>query len=423
MSFTVRVVVGLVLGLAIGMVVAGTGVPWLQKFPAIMEPVSALFINAIRMTVVPLVVSALIVAVASTKDVRAVGRLGGHALLWFLIALFAGTIFSAALATPLLARLDIDPAVAAGLRSDAASTGKVAAETARQLPSVSQWIVELVPVNAFKALVDASMLPLIFFAVSFGLALTKVSTVRQQTIAGFFQGISDAMLILVQWVLRFTPIGVFALAVPLAARMGVHAASALIYYIVLLSLVSAALIVVVLYPAAVLLGRVPLRKFIQASAPAFAVAFSSRSSLAALPATIEGAKTSLGLPGEIHGFVLSLAASMFRVGGAIGEVVGAIFVARLYGVDLMMPQIATIVVTAVFTSLTIPGIPAGAIIVMAPVLSAIGVPVEGIGVLLAVDTIPDMFRTAANVVSWLAVGVILGRKVQQDRLAAGATGG
>ncbi len=423
MSFTVRVVVGLVLGLAIGMVVAGTGVPWLQKFPAIMEPVSALFINAIRMTVVPLVVSALIVAVASTKDVRAVGRLGGHALLWFLIALFAGTIFSAALATPLLARLDIDPAVAAGLRSDAASTGKVAAETARQLPSVSQWIVELVPVNAFKALVDASMLPLIFFAVAFGLALTRVSTVRQQTIAGFFQGISDAMLILVQWVLRFTPIGVFALAVPLAARMGVHAASALIYYIVLLSLVSAALIVVVLYPAAVLLGRVPLRKFIQASAPAFAVAFSSRSSLAALPATIEGAKTSLGLPGEIHGFVLSLAASMFRVGGAIGEVVGAIFVARLYGVDLMMPQIATIVVTAVFTSLTIPGIPAGAIIVMAPVLSAIGVPVEGIGVLLAVDTIPDMFRTAANVVSWLAVGVILGRKVQQDRLAAGATGG
>ncbi len=423
MSFTVRVLAGLILGLAIGMVVAGTGTPWLQKVPAIMEPVSALFINAIRMTVIPLVVSSLIVGVASTKDARAVGKLGGQALLWFLIALSAGTVFSAALATPLLARLDIDPAVAAGLRAGAASTGKAAAETARQLPSISQWIVDLVPVNAFRALVDASMLPLIFFAVAFGLALTKVATIRQQTVVDFFHGISDAMLFLVQWVLRFTPIGVFALAVPLAARMGLHAATALIYYIVLLSLVSAALMVFVLYPAAVVLGHVPLRKFIQASAPAFAVAFSSRSSLAALPATIEGAKTSLGLPGEIHGFVLSLAASMFRVGGAIGEVVGAIFVARLYGVDLMLPQVATIVVTAVFTSLTIPGIPGGAIIVMAPVLSVIGVPVEGIGVLLAVDTIPDMFRTAANVVSWLAVGAILGRRVEPARLASGALRG
>jgi len=412
MSFTIRVLTGLVLGLAIGMLIAGTGAPWLQKFPGIMEPLSALFVNAIRMTVIPLVVSGLIVGVASARDARAVGRLGGRALLWFLIALFAATIFSAALAFPLLKGLAIDPAVAAGLRADAASTGKAAAETARQLPTVSQWIVDLIPVNPFKALADGAMLPLIFFSLAFGLAVARIGAERQQAIVRLFQGVWDAMLILVQYVLRLAPFGVFALAVPLGARMGLHAAGALVYYIVLLSLISGGFVVVVLYPSAVLLGHVPLKKFLQASAPAFAVAFSSRSSLAALPATIEGAKTGLRLPDEIHGFVLSLAASMFRVGGAMAEVVAAAFIARIYGVDLMLPQIATIVVTVVFTSLTIPGIPAGAIIVMAPELAAAGVPVEGIGILLAVDTIPDMFRTSANVVGWLTVGAILGKKAE-----------
>ena len=414
MSFTIRVLIGLVLGLVLGMVIAGTAVPWLQRLPGIVEPVSALFINAIRMTVIPLIVSGLIVGIASARDARAIGRLSARALLWFFIGLFAAVTFSAALAFPLLARLHIDPAIAAALRADAAGTAKTAAETARQLPSASQWIVDLVPVNVFKALAEGSILPLIFFALAFGLALTKVEIGRQQTIVRFLHGVSDAMLILVQWVLRFAPFGVFALAVPLGARMGLQAAGALIYYIVLLSLIAGAFDVVVLYPGAVLIGRVPLRKFLRASAPAFAVAFSSRSSLAALPAAIEGAKTELGLPNEIHGFVLSLAASMFRVGGAMAEVVAAAFIARLYGVDLLLPQIITISITVIFTSLTIPGIPAGAIIVMAPVLAAAGVPVEGIGVLMAVDTIPDMFRTSANVVGWLAVGTILGRKPEQS---------
>jgi proton glutamate symport protein len=410
MSFTVRVLLGLILGLVLGMAIAGTSVPWLLRIPGFVEPVSVLFINAIRMTVIPLVVSGLIVGVASTRDTRAVGRIGGQALCWFFVALFAAVTFSAVLAFPLMGRLGIDPAIAAALRAEAASTGKAAAETASRLPSASQWIVDLVPVNSFKALVDGSMLPLIVFSLAFGLVLTRVESDRQKAVVLFFHGISDAMLILVQWVLRFAPYGVFALAVPLGARMGLQAAGALVFYIILLSLIAGAFVVVVLYPCAVLIGQVPLRKFLRASAPAFAVAFSSRSSLAALPATIEGAKNELGLPPEIHGFVLSLAASMFRVGGAIAEVVAAAFIARLYGIELFFPQIVTIAVTVVFTSLTIPGIPAGAIIVMAPVLSAAGVPVEGIGLLMAVDTIPDMFRTSANVVGWMTIGTILARR-------------
>jgi len=418
MSFTIRVLAGLLLGLALGIAIGVTGMPWLQKVPEILEPFGSLFISAIRMAVIPLVVCGLIVGVASTHDTRAIGRLGGLALLWFFAALLAASIFGAVLAFPLLAHLHIDPAIAAGLRASAGGAGKAAAEAAGRLPSWSQWIVELVPGNPFKALADGSMLPLICFSLAFGLALTQVRPEQQQAVLRFFRGISDAMLVLVQWVLRFAPIGVFALAVPLAARLGMRAAGALAYYVVLLSSITAIFIAAILFPSAILLGRVPLKRFLQATAPALAVAFSSRSSLAALPAAIQGAKTRLGLPEEIHGFVISLAASMFRVGGAITEIVAAAFVARLYGVELFPGQIVTILIAVVFTSLTIPGIPAGSVIVMAPVLAAAGVPVEGMGVLLAVDIIPDMFRTSANVLGWLTVGTILGRKRRVQAAAA-----
>jgi Na+/H+-dicarboxylate symporter len=166
---------------------------------------------------------------------------------------------------------------------------------------------------------------------------------------------------------------------------------------------------VALYPAAIWLGRVPLGRFARAAGPAQAVAFSSRSSLAALPATIEGARTELGWPEETAAFFVPFAASMFRVGGAIAQVVAVLFVARLYDVPLSMAQLATIVLTVIATSFTIPGIPAGAIITMTPVLAAAGVPVEGIGVLMGVDTIPDMFRTLANVTGWFAAGGVLVR--------------
>jgi Na+/H+-dicarboxylate symporter len=409
MSFTLRVLAGLILGLAIGIGISVARVPWLLPVPGLVEPLGILFVNLIRMTVIPLVVSSLIVGVASMRDARAVGRLGIRSLVLFLVALGAATVFAAATAYPLLGRLAIDPAVAARLRESAAGAGRTAAESAKQLPSLAQWVTDLVPVNVFKAAADGAILPLIVFALAFGIALTAIDRERRQAVVRVFHGIADSMLLLVGWILRFTPVGVFALAVPLGARMGVAAAGSLVYYIVLLSGVSAAFIIIVVVPAGVLLGRVPIGRFVRASAPATAVAFSSRSSLAALPATIEAARTALALPEEIASFFLPLAASMFRVGGAICQMVAVLFVARLYGVDLAVSQMATVIVTVVLTSFTIPGIPAGAIIVMAPVLASVGVPVEGIGILMGVDTIPDMFRTTANVVGWLAAGSILAR--------------
>ena len=178
----------------------------------------------------------------------------------------------------------------------------------------------------------------------------------------------------------------------------------------LVSLAVAIFGLAVLYPAAALLGGVSMRDFARAAAPAQAVAISSRSSLAALPALMDGARSKLGLPEEICGFFLPLASSMFRVGATLGLTTGAVFIARLYGISITPAQLATVVATTVVTSFSIPGIPGGSIIAMVPVLTSIGLPVEGLGVLLGVDTIPDMFRTTANVTGQLAAATIVGRR-------------
>jgi len=166
----------------------------------------------------------------------------------------------------------------------------------------------------------------------------------------------------------------------------------------------------VVYPAAALLGRVSLESFARAVFPAQAVAFSSRTSLAALPALIEGAERRLGMTPESSGFLLPLASALFRVGAAMGLTVGAAFVARLYGGYLTSAQILTVAATAILTSFSIPGIPGGSIIAMVPVLASVGLPAEGIGVLLGIDTIPDAFRTTANVTGQMAAAVIAERR-------------
>lgn len=253
------------------------------------------------------------------------------------------------------------------------------------------------------------MLPLIIFSLLFGVALLRLDVARRRPVIAFFEGLAEAMLVLVRWVLVLAPIGVFALAVPLAARMGLAAAGALIGFIILVSGLCVAFALLVLYPSAAAIGRVPLGAFARAIAPAQAVALSSRSSLAALPAMIEAAETRLRFPPEISRFLLPLSASTFRAGSGVGLTVSVLFVARLYGVDLTVAQIVTVIATVLLTSFSVPGIPNGSIIAMVPVLVAAGIPVEGIGILLSIDTIPDMLRTATNVTGHMTAAAILAR--------------
>ena len=406
MSLTTRVLIGLVLGLAAGLLVSITASPTLASIGNAIAPVGTLWVNAIRMTVIPLVVASLIAGVASAPDARAVGRIGSRALFVFLVMLAAAAVFTALLAPPVLSLLEIAPEAAAAMQEAAASSAGAATSTT--LPTITEWIVSLVPVNPIRAAADGAMLPLIVFSILFGLALTKVETDRRGALLRGVQAIADASLVLVRWILELAPIGVFALALPLATRLGVTAAAAVGFYIALVSGLALAFIAL-LYIAAVTLGRAPFRLFAQATAPAQAVAFSSRSSLASLPAMIAGAQTKLALPSEITGFFLPLAASVFRVGGVIGMMGGVLFIARLYGQDVSGAQLLTIAATSLALTFSVPGVPGGSILVMIPVLLAAGLPVEGVGILLGVDTIPDMFRTTANVTGHMSAATIIGR--------------
>jgi len=181
-------------------------------------------------------------------------------------------------------------------------------------------------------------------------------------------------------------------------------------YVVLVSSVTTAYCILVLYPAASLFGGISLRAFARAALPAQAVAFSSRSSLAALPALLDPVRERLAMPVSRSSFLFPLAVTLFRSGAAVGIVIGALFVAKLYGVPIGPVQLGAIAATTLVTTFSIPGIPGGSIIVMVPVLLAAGLPAEGAGLLLAVDTIPDMFRTTTNITGNVTAAVILDRR-------------
>jgi proton glutamate symport protein len=421
LTLTTKVLLGLVLGLASGAMAAASGMPGLVNATAWVEPLGTIWINALRMTIIPLVVAGLVVGAASASDARSIGRLGGRSLALFLTLLAAAAAFTVTVAPLLLAGMHIDPAVSAALRESAggaaaAAGADVAAAAQRGFPDFRQWFIDLVPSNPVRAAADGAILPLIVFSVAFGLAASRIPAAERETVVRFFRGLFDAMLTLVRWILEFAPIGVFALALPLATRLGLAAAGAVLYYIVVVAAICL-LFIGLLYPLASFLGGVSPRRFARGAAPAQSIAFSARSSLAALPAMIDGGARHLGFGAQTTGFFLPLSASMFRLGGAIGIPAGVLFVCRLYGIPLGPVELATIALTSVLLTFSIPGVPGGSILIMVPVLLAVGAPPEGIGILLGVDTIPDMFRTTTNVTGTMTAATVLSR---DDREAAAA---
>jgi Na+/H+-dicarboxylate symporter len=410
MSLTTRVLIALVAGVAGGVAIASSGSATLSRVAIGLEPLGTLWINAIRMTVIPLVVGSLIAGITSGPSARSIGRVGRGAIVFFIVTLFMAAAYAAILAPVLVDRIPLDTSAIAAMRESATAAGATAAQNANNVPTFTRWLVDLVPANPIKAAADGALLPLIIFTLLFGLGLLTLPEEKRVPVVAFFRGLGDAALTMVRWVLQLAPIGVFALALPLAVRMGASAAGALAGFVATVIGITVSFCIVVLYPLAVIVGRVPLGEFARAIFQAQAVAFSSRSSLAALPAMIESARTRLGLPTEISGFYLPLAASTYRVAGALAQPTAVLFIARLYGVELTPTQLLSVVLTVVPTTFSVPGIPAGSIIVMVPILIGAGLPAEGIGVLLGIDAITDMFRTAANVTGDMTGAVVLSQR-------------
>ena len=213
---------------------------------------------------------------------------------------------------------------------------------------------------------------------------------------------------LVRGVIWLAPIGVFALVLPLAAHAGGTLAGAIGFYIVAYS-VASVVCIALLYPVVALAGGMPMARFAKAVLPAQLIAFSSSSSVASLPALVEAAETELALPLSVTGFVLPLAAAMFKIAAPVSWTVGALFVGWFYNVPLHATELATIAFAAVFLGFAAPGIPRGAFIMLTPLLVAVGLPVEGVGILIAVDAIPDTFATVLNATGNLAATVLVAR--------------
>jgi Na+/H+-dicarboxylate symporter len=406
------VLIGLVAGFTLGLTLAGSTSPGVATLLAVMAPVGTIFINLIRMTVIPLVASMLIASVGSLASSGALGRAGARAAAIAVVMLAITTVATVLIATPVLSRIQIDHTAALALRGPVVSQSTAAiAPAGAPIPppgaaAIGQWFVDLMAPNVIKAAADGAMLPIIVFAVLFGVALAGVSAERREAVLRVTQGVAEAMQRLVAGILELAPIGVFALAVPLASKLGLSAAGAVIAYILLVVALTVIAAVVLLYPVGIVAGAMPPKTFVSFCAPAQAVAFASRSSLAALPAMVESGERA-NLPPIVARFVLPLAASVFRIGAAVAMPVGVLFLARLYGMTLSPAQLASVVFTVILSSFAVPGVPGGSIIAMVPVLAAVNLPIDGIGILLAVDTIPDMFRTTANVTGSLTLAAVL----------------
>jgi Na+/H+-dicarboxylate symporter len=253
------------------------------------------------------------------------------------------------------------------------------------------------------------MLQLILFTLILALAIAKTEPAVREPLLAVFRGLSEAILVIVRWVVALAPLGVFALVLPLAAHGGAGVAGAVGFYVVAYSLASI-LIVLLLYPVVMVGARMSMARFARAVLPAQSVAFASSSSIAALPALVEGAERVLEVPKRVSGFVVPLAVSMFKIAAPVTWTMGALFVGWFYGIPLSLTGLATIAFASVFLAFAAPGVPRGGFLVLTPLFLAIGLPAEGIGILIAVDAIPDLFATVLNATGYMAATAIVARQ-------------
>lgn len=387
---------------------AGAALP--QIAPAV-APFGTLWVRALSALVVPLVVALLVTGVTSLVDSRAVGRMGVAALGVFLALLAAGSTLVALVTPWLLTLLQVTRTAAA--TADASAAAIPTPAVADAFPGVWGWIATLIPANPIAAAAAGSLLPLVLFTVAFAIAVGQLAPERRASVVGFFRGVADAMLLLVRWILWLAPAGVFALAYGLGAHTGLGGARVFVAFVLLVA-VTCLVFLVALYALATTVGGVSVPRFARAILRAQIVAFGTRSSIASLPVMIEASETTLALPPAISGFLLPLAVSTFKLGATIAILTGSLFLARLYGVSVSATQVASVAASAALLSFSVPGVPGGVLLVMVPVLTGIGVPPEGVGLLFAVDVIPDMIRTLTNVTADMTAAVIVARVAQRS---------
>ncbi len=408
-SQATRILLSLGAGLLLGIVGA-----WLAPGTALAasgftQPIGTAWLHGLQMTIVPLVVSLLVTGIGATAEAARAGRITGRAVLMIVVILWSTTLM-AAVVEPLILRLFPLPV---GL-STALRSALTQAKPVGTVPGLAAFFDTVVPANVVEAAADNGFLPLTVFSLAFAFATTRLPEAQRTGFVAFFQATVDTLLIVIGWVLKLAPIGVGALAFGVGARTGTGAIGALVHYI---ACVSAIGLIVILagYLVGAIGGRVGLARFARAVAPAQAVAISTQSSLACLPAMIEGS-ASLGAGRGVAGITLPLSVAIFRATSPAMNLSVALYIAHWLGVPIGPAQLAAGVATAAVTTMSSVSLPGTISYVasVAPVAIAMGIPIEPLGILIAVETIPDLFRTVGNVTMDVAVTVTVAARTKGD---------
>ncbi|MFH2211200.1 MAG: dicarboxylate/amino acid:cation symporter [Pseudomonadota bacterium] len=404
-----QILIALLLAVLAGSLSGTDGALLGVKFYAIFDFIGTLFLNALKMLIVPLVVSSIIVGIAGIGSGGAFGRLGMKTLLYYmttsLLAILVG-LFIVNLVAP--GMVNGEPAKhLIGLSEDTSDVvAKVEGKGTGDLVGI---FLRMVPTNVIAAAADGQMLGLIFFSLLFGFFMTKIDEAYAESMYNFWQGLFQVMMKITDWVMKFAPIGIFGLVAKVVASTGYAAFVPLAWFFLSVLAGLSVHFLVVLPLLLKFVGRVSPINHYRAMAPALLTAFSTSSSAATLPLTLECVEKNAGVSNRTSSFVLPLGATVNMDGTALYECVAAIFIAQAYGIELGFVQQFTIVLMALVTSIGVAAIPSASLVAIAIILAAIGLPLEGIGLILAVDRVLDMCRTSVNVFSDSCGAVIIAR--------------
>ena len=399
MKIHVAIAAGLIGGLLFGLTAAALGTPELLAIAQGVEPIGTAFVNLLKMVVVPLVGTTLFVGVAGMGDLRQLGRTGMLTLLFFaattLVSILIG-MGAMKLLLPLAGEVAMAPVPTEG--TDVPT-----------LPGPIDFLLGLIPSNPFAAAVEGALLPMMVFTVLFAAAAGTLPDADRQRLLGIGNAATAALIRMVHWILWTAPIGVFALAAPVTARSGVGLLQSLGVFIVAVLLGLFIFVGAVYLPAVRVLGGIGPIKFLKACVGSQIIAFTTTSSAATIPAMLENATKDLKLSPAVASFVIPLGAAVGRAGSALFQGAGLVFLAWLYGVEIPAVAVGAAVLAVALVSITLAAVPSASVMTLAPALSAVGVPVVGLAVLLGVDRIPDMFRSATNVTGTLVATAIMHR--------------
>jgi len=400
-----KVLIGLLLGVALGVLANQWG---FSAFVfSYIKPIGSAFIRLISMVVVPLVFASLLVGTASLNDIRKLGRIGAKTLAYYLCTTIIAISIGLLLANTLKPGVGLSEETRTELIQSHSEQAEAQIGTDRKKPTITDILLNIVPTNPIRAFVEGRMLQIIFLALMAGICLSLIPSERSQPVINFFEGINELIIQMVHIIMKLAPYGVFALISAVVADFGLGILFVLLKYS-LVVIVGLILHVTIVYSSAIkIFSKQKIGTFFRGIRPAQLIAFSSASSSATLPVTMECTEKNLGVPAQIASFALPLGATINMDGTALYQGVSAVFIAQFYYMDLTVAQQLTIVLTAVLASIGTAGAPMAGVITLAIVLKSIGVPLEGIAIIMGVERILDMCRSVVNVTGDASCAVVV----------------